>query len=132
MAYQRVVIEGNLGKDPEQFSAGCKFTVAVSEKFSDKSGQKQERTEWFRVVVFGNQAGPCSQFLSKGRPVLVEGRLRTESYDKKDGSGKGYSTDLIADRVVFLGGGNGGQKRSETEDPTGGQAGPAEDDQVPF
>jgi single-strand DNA-binding protein len=107
----KVLLIGNLGADPElkytqNSKALCNLRVATTDVFKDKSGQRQERTEWHRVTVWGDQAENCSKYLAKGRSVYVEGRLQTRSYDK-DGQ-KHYATDIVADRVVFLGGKDGG------------------------
>jgi single-strand DNA-binding protein len=103
----KVMIIGNLGRDPEirysqQGTAVVNFSVATSDTWIDKNtGQRQERTEWHRIVVFGKQAENCEKYLSKGRQVYVEGKLRTSSYEK-DGQTH-YATDIIADTVHFLG-----------------------------
>ena len=107
----KVILVGNLGADPElkytpSSRALCNLRIATTEVFKDKGGQRQEKTEWHRVTVWGDQAENCSKYLAKGRSVYVEGRLQTRSYDK-DGQ-KHYATDVVADRVVFLGGGGGG------------------------
>ena len=107
----KVILVGNLGADPElkhtpSNRALCNLRIATTEVFKDKSGQRQEKTEWHRVTVWGDQAENCSKYLSKGRSVYIEGRLQTRSYDK-DGQ-KHYATDVVADRVVFLGSGGGG------------------------
>lgn len=78
------------------------FNIATNERWTDKSGQKQERTEWHRIVVWGPQAENCAQYLSKGRPVYIEGSLRTRQWDDKDGV-KRYTTEIVAQRVQFLG-----------------------------
>ena len=83
----------------------CNLRIATTDVFKDKGGQRQERTEWHRVTVWGDQAENCSKYLSKGRSVYVEGRLQTRSYDKE--GQKHYATDVVADRVVFLGSGGG-------------------------
>jgi single-strand DNA-binding protein len=106
----KVILVGNLGADPElkytpSSRAVCNLRIATTEVFKDKGGQRQEKTEWHRVTVWGDQAENCSKYLAKGRSVYVEGRLQTRSYDK-DGQ-KHYATDVVADRVVFLGGGGG-------------------------
>ncbi|HVR61418.1 MAG TPA: single-stranded DNA-binding protein [Polyangia bacterium] len=106
----KVILIGNLGADPElKYTPSsrplCNLRIATSEVFKDKAGQRQERTEWHRVTVWGDQAENCSKYLAKGRSVYIEGRLQTRSYDK-DGQ-KHYATDVVADRVVFLGGGGG-------------------------
>jgi single-strand DNA-binding protein len=107
----KVILIGNLGADPElkytpSSRALCNLRVATTEVFKDKSGTRQERTEWHRVTVWGEQAENCSKYLSKGRSVYVEGKLQTRSYEKE--GQKHYATDVVADRVVFLGGGGGG------------------------
>jgi single-strand DNA-binding protein len=107
----KVILIGNLGADPElKYTPSnrplCNLSLATNEVFKDKSGARQERTEWHRVTVWGEQAETCSKYLAKGRSVYVEGRLQTRSWDDKEGK-KRYSTDIVADRVVFLGGGGG-------------------------
>jgi len=107
----KVILIGNLGADPElkytpSSRALCNLRIATTEVFKDKTGQKQERTEWHRVTVWGDQAENCSKYLSKGRSVYIEGKLQTRSYEKE--GQKHYATDVVADRVVFLGGGGGG------------------------
>ena len=104
----KVILIGNLGADPElKYTPSqrplCNLRIATTEVYKDKSGQRQEKTEWHRVTVWGDQAENCNKYLSKGRSVYVEGRLQTRSYDK-DGQ-KHYATDVVADRVVFLDGG---------------------------
>jgi single-strand DNA-binding protein len=107
----KVILIGNLGADPElkhtpSNRALCNLRIATTEVYKDKGGQRQEKTEWHRVTVWGDQAENCSKYLSKGRSVYVEGRLQTRSYDKE--GQKHYATDVVADRVVFLGSGGGG------------------------
>src|SRR4051812_834939 len=108
----KVILIGNLGADPElKYTPSsrplCNLRIATTDVFKDKSGQKQERTEWHRVTVWGDQAENCSKYLAKGRSVYIEGKLQTRSYDKE--GQKHYATDVVADRVVFLGGGGGGE-----------------------
>ena len=107
----KVILIGNLGADPElkytpSSRALCNLRIATTEVFKDKAGVKQERTEWHRVTVWGDQAENCSKYLAKGRSVYIEGKLQTRSYDKE--GQKHYATDVVADRVVFLGGGGAG------------------------
>jgi single-strand DNA-binding protein len=109
----KVILVGNLGKDPEvrytpSGQAVANFNIATSESWTDKSGQKQERTEWHRIVVWGKQAEHCGEYLSKGRQVYVEGRLQTREWADKEGR-KNYTTEVIATHVTFLGGGERGQ-----------------------
>jgi single-strand DNA-binding protein len=124
----KVILIGNLGNDPElKYTPSnrpvCNLSIATNEVFKDKSGQRQERTEWHRVTVWGEQGETCSKYLSKGRSVYVEGRLQTRSWDDKDGK-KRYSTDIVADRVVFLGGGGPGEGGGGGGGPRRGGGGP--------
>ena len=103
----KVIIVGRLGADPESKQVGasgtvCRLSVATSENWVDKDGQKQERTEWHRIVVWGKLAEICGRHLSKGRQVYVEGRLQTRSWEDQQGQKK-YSTEIVANTVQFLG-----------------------------
>ena len=107
----KVILLGNLGRDPEtRYTTGgdavCNLSIATSEQWKDKNGEKQERTEWHRVVLFGRQAEIAGEYLKKGRSVYVEGRLQTRKYTDKDGVEK-YSTEIVADRMQLLGGRDG-------------------------
>jgi len=107
----RVLIIGNLGSNPEVRSiAGgqtvASFSVATNEVWNDKQGQKQERTEWHKVVVWGRQAEFCGQYLQKGSTVFVEGRIQTRSWDDKEGQ-KRYTTEIVATTVQAIGGRGG-------------------------
>jgi len=142
----KVILVGNLGADPElkytpSSRALCNLRVATTDVFKDKGGQRQERTEWHRVTVWGEQAENCAKYLQKGRSVYLEGRLQTRSYDK-DGQ-KHYATDVVADRVVFLGTGNGGERGEGAARARAGEGGwgdapgdadgpPPADDDIPF
>ena len=122
----KVILIGNLGADPElkytpSSRALCNLRIATTEVFKDKAGVKQERTEWHRVTVWGDQAENCSKYLAKGRSVYVEGKLQTRSYDKE--GQKHYATDVVADRVVFLGGGGGAGGGAGGGGPRGGGGG---------
>lgn len=108
MSLNKVFLMGRLGKDPESKTlqdgtAICSFSVATSESFKDKSGQKQEKTEWHFCKTFGRLAEICNQYLKKGRQVLVEGKIQTRSWDDKDGVKK-YATEILASNVTFIGG----------------------------
>lgn len=103
----KAIIVGRLGTDPEvkTVSSGqtvCRLSVATSENWTDRDGQKQERTEWHRVVVWGRMAEVCGQHLAKGRQVYVEGRLQTRSWEDQQGVKK-YTTEIVATTVQFLG-----------------------------
>src|SRR5690606_3389198 len=89
--------------------------IATNEKWTDKSGQRQERTEWHRVVVFGKTAENCSKYLKKGRQIYVEGRIQTNEWQDKDGN-KRYTTEIVATNVTFLSGGNGGSDFAGADD----------------
>ncbi|MBT4792090.1 MAG: single-stranded DNA-binding protein [Halobacteriovoraceae bacterium] len=109
MSVNKVILLGRLGQDPElkytpSGAAVCNFSLATTESWNDKSsGQKQERTEWHRVVVWGKLAELCNQYLAKGRQAFVEGRLQTRSWDDKSGQ-KRYTTEINATTVQFIGG----------------------------
>jgi len=108
MSLNKVMIIGRLGQDPEMKytpsgAAVCNFSVATSESWTDKSGQKQEKTEWHRIVVWGKLAELCNQYLAKGRQAYIEGKMQTRSWDDKDGNKK-YTTEVQALTVQFLGG----------------------------
>lgn len=107
MSVNKVMLIGRLGNNPEiRFTntgtAVANFNLATSENWNDKSGQRQERTEWHRVVVWGKLAELCEKYLSKGRQCFVEGRLQTRSWDDKDGN-KRYTTEIVASTIQFLG-----------------------------
>jgi len=113
----KVILIGNLGADPEKRYTGtgnavCNLRIATNERWTDKQGQKQERTEWHRVVVYGPQAENCAKYLSKGRPVYIEGSIRSRSWEDQQGQTK-YITEVIAQRVQFLGGVPGGAGTGE-------------------
>ena len=108
----KVILIGNLGAKPElkylpSGQAVCEMRLATNEVFNDKQNQRQERTEWHRVVVWGKTAENCAQYLDKGRSVYVEGRLQTRSWDDKNTGEKKYMTEIVANQVTFLGGGGG-------------------------
>jgi len=108
----KVIIVGRLGADPEvkTISTGntvTRLSVATSDQWTDKEGQKQERTEWHRIVVWGKLAELCGKYLTKGRQVYVEGRLQTRSWEDPQGNKK-YTTEVVAQTVQFLSGATAG------------------------
>jgi single-strand DNA-binding protein len=109
MAINKVIVIGNLGANPvirtlpKSGQNVANFSLATTERFTDRNGDRQERTEWHRVVAFGRIADTCQQFLSKGRQVYVEGRLTTRQYEAKDGTGKRYRTEIVARQLRLLG-----------------------------
>lgn len=137
----RVTILGNLGQDPElkhlpSGQAVCNLRIATTDMFKDKAGVRQERTEWHSVVVFGASAENCAKYLAKGRTAAVDGSLRTRSWEDKATGAKRYATEIVADRVVFVGGSKGGGAREEEEHPGVKAArdafAPPSDDDIPF
>lgn len=135
----KCMIIGNLGADPEMRytangNAVTEFRVATSRNYTTGEGERVEETEWFRIVTWNRLAETCAQYLSKGRQVFVEGRMKTRSWEGQDGQ-KRYMTELIAENVKFLGGRDSG---SQTESftpglPVGADAeGDVDPDDLPF
>ncbi|HXH76123.1 MAG TPA: single-stranded DNA-binding protein [Bacteriovoracaceae bacterium] len=119
MSVNKVILLGRLGQDPELKytpggSAVCNFSMATTEAWTDKQGQKQEKTEWHRIVVWGKLAELCNQYLAKGRQAFLEGRLQTRSWDDKEGH-KRYTTEILATTVQFIGGATASQGSQQTD-----------------
>jgi single-strand DNA-binding protein len=118
----KVIIIGNLGKDPEvrympSGSAICNITVATSRQWKDKtSGERQEETEWHRITFFDRMAEIAGEYLKKGRPVYVEGRLKTRKYTDKDGAEK-YVTEIVATDLQLLGAKDGAEREQTAPPP---------------
>ena len=139
----KAILIGNLGRDPElrytqNGQAVVNFTLATSENWTDKSGQRVDRTEWHRIVAWGKTGELCAQYLSKGRTVYVEGRIQTRDWEDKDGN-KRQTTEINAQTVQFLGGprgeGGGGGPSPGGGGPgqdMGNSGGPAPGDDIPF
>lgn len=135
----RVILLGRLGKDPEvRFTPGgqavCNFSLATDDEWKGKDGEKQKRTEWSHIVVWGKLAELCGEYLKKGRQAYVEGKLQTREWEK-DGQ-KRYSTEIVASTVVFL---SGGERDGDTGKERGGRGpsappshGNDSDDDIPF
>ena len=131
----KVILVGNLGKDAElrATSGGnsvATFNLATTEVWNDKQGQKQEKTEWHRVVVWGKTAEALAQYLTKGKQVYVEGRIPTRKWEDKDGHDK-FTTEIKADRLTLLGGGGKETGQAATREPESPMP-PITDDDVPF
>ena len=151
----KVILVGNLGRDAElRYTPGgaavATLNLATTEVWNDKaSGQKQEKTEWHRIVLWGKSAESLSEYLTKGKQIYVEGRLQTRKWQDKDGNDK-YTTEIRGDRIVLLGGGGGGGggmgggSRTQQRTPVGVGAGGGDhepmgepindltDDDIPF
>jgi single-strand DNA-binding protein len=136
----KVILIGRLGKDPEmRFTpsgrAVTNFTLATNENWTDQNGERQERTEWHRIVTWGKLAENCAKLLSKGKQVYVEGRLQTRSWDDRDGN-KRYTTEIVANTMQMLGPVEGGSKGMADEGADlgagEGMPGSPEFDDVPF
>jgi len=139
MSVNKVILVGNLGRDPEvratpSGQSVCNFSLATTERYTDRGGQQRDQTEWHNVVAWGKTADICGQYLKKGRQVYIEGRLTTRQYEAKDGTGKRYRTEIVAQRVQFLGGRAAGATddgpsdfASAPENPP-----PMDDDDIPF
>ena len=134
---------GNLGRDPEmRYSASgdaiASFSIACTENWKDKNGQKQERTEWVRISAFGKLAEICGEYLKKGSSVFISGRMQTREWDDKEGN-KRYTTEIVADTMKMLG---ARSTASENEQPSVNEAKPNEqkapagfddfEDDIPF
>ena len=131
MSFNRIILVGNLGRDPElrytpQGTPVCSFSMATNERRKDKTGEMQDQTTWFRVTLWGRQAETASQYLSKGRPVYIEGRLRVEEWTDRDGKPR-HTLEVHATDMQFIGG--------KAEEPLAEKAatgvGPAEQQQQP-
>jgi len=137
----KVILLGNLGRDPEvrrsqSGNAVANFTLATNESWNNKDGQKEERTEWHRVVVFGKLAEICGQYLQKGKQVYIEGRLQTRSWEDRDGN-KRYTTEVVASNMVMLSrsGMGGGDSMAPPIDPDSYESSRPSappDDDIPF
>ncbi len=149
----KVILIGNLGRDPEVRSTPsgqpvATFTLATSRRWRDKSGQKQEQTEWHQIVVWGKQAEIAGQYLTKGKQIFLEGRLQTRSWDDRNTGEKKYRTEVVCDNFQMLGSRSGGGGGGGDYEPGGapggggggydeggyggGGGGDIDDDDIPF
>jgi single-strand DNA-binding protein len=148
MSFNKIIIVGNLGRDPElrytpQGDAVCNFSVAVNDKKRDKTGELQDTTTWFRITLWRRQAENASKYLTKGSPIYVEGRLKVEEWTDRDGNNR-YTLEVQATDMQFIGGARGGDDAapaahsSETEYSGGAEfdqspnPAPSSDDDIPF
>lgn len=147
----KVILVGRLGKDPEirstpQGNTVAKFTLATDEKFTDRSGEKQERTEWHNIAAWGKLGEICGQYLRKGKLVYIEGSIRTDSWDDKESGQKKYRTEIVANTMKMLdrrgdeeggGGGSYGGGYKKSAGGSGSKNAPSQDyieddEEVPF
>jgi len=150
MSVNKAILVGNLGKDPElrytpSGTAVCSFSLATTDRFKNKQGEQQERTEWHNIVVWAGLAEICGKYLTKGKQVYIEGRIQNRSYDDRDGN-KRYITEIVANEMQMLsragdqggGGGGSGSSGGRPTEPTGESSQGSQetpfnpDDDIPF
>ena len=142
MSFNKIILVGNLGRDPElrytpQGTPVCTFSLATNERRKDKNGEMQDQTTWFRVTLWNRQAETASQYLQKGRPVYIEGRLRVEEFTDRDGKQR-HSLEVTATEMQFIGSrhdeGSAPPERAASTAASAGPAEPAElsDEDIPF
>ncbi len=151
LGVNKVILIGHLGKDPElRYTPGgqptASFSLATTERWTDKNGQRQERTEWHNIVAWGKLAELVNQYLKKGRAAYIEGRINTRSWDDRDGNKK-YKTEIVANQIQFLSSGGAPQSgeasgahegvlknnvEGETPHPDTPEQGPAVEENLPF
>jgi single-strand DNA-binding protein len=129
MSVNKVILVGNLGKDPElRYTAGgtavCTFSLATSERYKDRDGQQQEKTEWHNIVAWRQLAEICGKYLVKGKQIYIEGKIQSRSYDDRDGN-KRYITEIVVDQMQMLGrpgdDSGGGQRQGQSQGQSQGQ-----------
>jgi len=141
MSVNKAILLGRLGKDPElrytpSGKAVASFSLATSERWTGQDGQRNESTTWHNIVAWGKQAELMKEYLRKGREVYIEGRIDNRTYDKKDGSGKGYISEIVVQNFSFVGsrgddrGGSDSPPPSDSEAPAGSST--SDDDDLPF
>lgn len=143
MSVNKAILVGRLGRDPEtRYTSGgqavCNFTVATDETYKDRAGERQKRTEWHRIVVWGKLAEICQQYLKKGSLVFLEGRIQTRQWDDRDGN-KRTTTEIVASGMRMLGPkavpGEAPVAAAEEAAPESAEGGPApevSDEDIPF
>ena len=138
MSFNKIILVGNLGRDPElrytaQGTPVCSFSMATNERRKDKSGEMQDQTTWFRVTLWGRQAETASQYLTKGRPVYIEGRLRVEEWTDRDGKPR-HTLEVHGTDMQFI---SGARSEEQLAEKAVAGVGPAEqpdlsDEDIPF
>ncbi|MEW5795365.1 MAG: single-stranded DNA-binding protein [Candidatus Zixiibacteriota bacterium] len=140
MSVNKAILIGNLGRDPElKYTPGgqavANFSLATTDRWTGQDGQKNERTVWHNIVAWGKQAELAKEYLHKGRQVYIEGRIDNRSYDKKDGSGKGYISEIVVQNIQFLGSRSDANAAPPPADAPSGpppEAAAGDDDDLPF
>lgn len=132
----KVILVGNLGRDPEvrytkSGQAVASFSIATSEKWTGKDGNREERTEWHRITAWGKLGEICGEYLSKGKQVYIEGKLQTREWEDKDGN-KRQTTEVVANNMVMLSQAGGAQGGSGGYSEPSGGPDDFEDDDIPF
>ena len=136
----KAILIGNLGRDPEvrytpSGLAVANFSIATSETWNNKEGEKETRTEWHRIVAFGKLGEICGEYLNKGKQIYIEGRIQTRDWEDKDGV-KRYTTEIVASQMIMLGSRDSGDAyKPSGQDFGGGPGAPTqapEDDDIPF
>lgn len=139
MSFNKIILVGNLGRDPElrytpQGTPVCSFTIATNERRKDKAGENQDVTTWFKITLWGRQAETAAQYLTKGRPVYIEGRLRVEEWTDKDGRQR-HTLEVNATDMQFVGG-RGDETTPQRSEQTASRPETSEaevtDDDIPF
>jgi single-strand DNA-binding protein len=142
MSVNKAILIGNLGRDPElrytpSGKAVVSFPLATSDQWTGQDGQRNEKTVWHNIVAWGKQAEVMKEYLRKGRQVYIEGRIDNRSYEKKDGSGKAYISEVVVQNFQFIGGrgdaqGGGRTEAESTPDVTPPEGAASDDDDLPF
>ena len=139
MSFNKIILVGNLGRDPElrytpQGTPVCSFSMATNERRKDKTGEMQDHTSWFRVTLWGRQAETASQYLTKGRPVYIEGRLRLEEWTDRDGKQR-FTLEVHGTEMQFIGGGRAEEppiEKGAIREPAGAEQAELSDEDIPF
>ena len=132
----KVILIGNLGADPEMRYASsgtavANFRIATTERWNSPSGEKEERTEWHRIVAFGRLGEICGEYLAKGKQVFIEGRLQTRNWEDRDGNQR-TTTEIVATAMQMLGQAAGGGTRFQEKDESSSQGEPVKNEDIPF
>jgi single-strand DNA-binding protein len=138
VSFNKIILVGNLGRDPEmrytaQGTPVCSFSLATNERRKDKTGEIQDQTTWFRVTLWNRQAETASQYLRKGSPIYIEGRLRVEEWTDRDGKPR-HTLEVTGTDMQFIGTGNRTEDSNASQEAAAiaADGGPQEPDDIPF